>query len=527
MSENRYYNSLSANMLLGALYKNPILFESPSLSAISEEDFMNSMQRLAYSIMYNLYSMGHSKFNQGIIESYLVGRSAYDFYNTEVEVGEDNEKTTRGEYFFRKLDETGEESSLEPSIEIMKKMTLLRNLEMYGVSVKRYYDWETKDQKIASSQKAWLEKTSLTDMANEISDDIDIIMDSASNGSIRESVQAGEGILDLIASFQEEPNYGSPFPIEKMNTITRGARLGKFYLRSAPTGGGKSRLMMADMCSMAINKIYHHGKKEWIDNGIQEGALFISTELDIEECQTLALAFITGIDEDIILDGVYDDDQKRIIQEGAEIMLNSPLYFELIPDFSIRDIESSIRLYYREKDVKYFGFDYIHTSMKFLAEIAKISNGMKLREDQILFMLSTKLKELATTLNVFIESSTQLNGDYLEATELNQNLLRGAKSIADRLDVGMISTKIRPIDEEVVESFVNAGLERPNYIISFYKIRRGKLAGHKLWCKADLGTCRVRGLFVTTSNDEPIDVKNVVIKVKEDKNDNKSKNSAF
>ena len=39
-------------------------------------------------------------------------------------------------------------------------------------------------------------------------------------------------------------------------------------------------------------------------------------------------------------------------------------------------------------------------------------------------MLSTSLKNLATNLHVFIESGTQVNGDYLEG-ELTQNLLRG------------------------------------------------------------------------------------------------------
>lgn len=56
---------------------------------------------------------------------------------------------------------------------------------------------------------------------------------------------------------------------------------------------------------------------------------------------------------------------------------------------------------------------------------------MKLREDQILFMLSSKLKDLASELGIFIQSATQLNGQWEEAEEVNQNLLRGAKSIAD------------------------------------------------------------------------------------------------
>lgn len=68
----------------------------------------------------------------------------------------------------------------------------------------------------------------------------------------------------------------------------------------------------------------------------------------------------------------------------------------------------------------------MHTSMKFLQEISTISSGMKLREDQILFMLSSRLKDLAGELNIFIQSATQLNGNWQEAEEINQNLLRGS-----------------------------------------------------------------------------------------------------
>ena len=69
--------------------------------------------------------------------------------------------------------------------------------------------------------------------------------------------------------------------------------------------------------------------------------------------------------------------------------------------------------------------------MKILEEITKRSGGVRLREDNILFLLSVKLKEIATEYNVFILSSTQLNGDYRTSDTPDQNLLRGAKSIAD------------------------------------------------------------------------------------------------
>ena len=74
--------------------------------------------------------------------------------------------------------------------------------------------------------------------------------------------------------------------------------------------------------------------------------------------------------------------------------------------------------------------DYIHSSIKILSEIGSKAN-IKLREDNILFMLSTRLKDLCNKYGVFIMSATQLSGDWMTSSEPNQNLLRGAKSIAD------------------------------------------------------------------------------------------------
>ena len=420
----RLYKTQEANMLLGALYVQPSLFDNPKMTALSEADFSNKLHKVAYSIMANLYAVGHSKFNLGIIEAYINGRpSLSNFFYKEMEL-EDDDKVPQGEYYFEKLAEHGEPTTFEPAFDIVKKMSLLRQLDKNGVDVKKFYDWDAEEQKLISYQENWLEKTSLKDIANEISDSIAEVIAQTTISSSAESAQAGDGLRGLLASFKESPDYGSPSPIDMMDSITRGDRLGKFYLYSAPTGGGKSRIMMSRACFAAFDTYYDQSKREWVDNGIQEGSLFISTELDIEECQTMALAFLTGIDEEIILDGRFDKWQEEILLEAIEIMEKAPLYFEVIPDFSIQEIESTIRHYYREKDIKHVRFDYIHSSMKFLAEISSITNGMKLREDQILFMLSTKLKDLANQLHIFMESGTQVNGNWQEE-ELNQNLLRG------------------------------------------------------------------------------------------------------
>ena len=49
-----------------------------------------------------------------------------------------------------------------------------------------------------------------------------------------------------------------------------------------------------------------------------------------------------------------------------------------------------------------------------------------------LMMLSNQLKEIAATYNVFISTSTQVNGDGLRPEEKrDQRVLRGSKAIAD------------------------------------------------------------------------------------------------
>ena len=59
-----------------------------------------------------------------------------------------------------------------------------------------------------------------------------------------------------IEKFKEHPEVGVPLYGPLINTVTRGARLKKFYLRSAATGIGKTRSMIADCCYIGCNKLY-------------------------------------------------------------------------------------------------------------------------------------------------------------------------------------------------------------------------------------------------------------------------------
>ena len=182
---------------------------------------------------------------------------------------------------------------------------------------------------------------------------------------------------------------------------------------------------MADACTMACNKIYDINKQEWVDNGEQLNTLFISVELEPDELRTMALAFIAGVDESHILDWEFDFGEQQRVEEAAKILMDSPLYIEYLPDYSLKDIENTIKRNIRVRKTQYIFLDYIATSMKIIEEIAGRSAGMKLREDNILFLLSSKLKDICCKYNVFIMSATQLSSNWKTEEIPDQNLLRG------------------------------------------------------------------------------------------------------
>lgn len=67
----------------------------------------------------------------------------------------------------------------------------------------------------------------------------------------------------------------------------------------------------------------------------------------------MMLAFLSNVNEEHIRSGLYVDDEWERVTRAAEIIEQSPLYIEEIPDFSLQDIENIIKKNIREKDISY------------------------------------------------------------------------------------------------------------------------------------------------------------------------------
>lgn len=62
---------------------------------------------------------------------------------------------------------------------------------------------------------------------------------------------------------------------------------------------------------------------------------------------------------------------------------------------------------------------------------------------------------------------------------------------------------------------VKNNFQNPTLKLSVYKNRRGSYKGVYLWCKANLGTCRVEPMFCTDYNYNLVQVNDVKINVEE------------
>ena len=153
--------------------------------------------------------------------------------------------------------------------------------------------------------------------------------------------------------------------------------------------------------------------------------------------------------------------------------------------------------------------------MKILSEVTSKTGIKGLREDNVLFMISIRLKDLCNQYGIFILSSTQLNAEYTSAQQYDQNLLRGAKSIADKIDCGMIMLEVSQEDFASLDTILKKGnYEKPVIKMSIYKNRRGRYKSILLWCKADRVTCRGEQMFATNYQYELISMEDTKINVK-------------
>ncbi|MDW4547485.1 DnaB-like helicase C-terminal domain-containing protein [Bacillus subtilis] len=484
--------------VIGSLCKNPHLLRDSEI-IITEKDFAHEFHQIVFSSIYNIAYSNYevTKIDEIDLDNYLAS------FPQHYKIWEKND----GLSYIRKSIAHANENTFKSSYDRLKKISLLRHYVLNGIDVSDLYNWQSTDLKVRNDGMKKIDSMTVNEIIDHYTIKLSKIKDEFNIGQETKSFMAGDDLDTLLDELDEDPEYGNPFTNKFYNTIFRGKRKTKLMLRSAGTGTGKTRQALADMCNASCDEIFDIDQNKYVSNGPSIPTLFISTELVKREVQTIMLAFISGVDEDVIKDGKYSEVVLRRLKKAIEILKRAPIFCEYVNDFSISDIETIIERHIIENNIQECAFDYIQMTPKLSRTMAS-AFGNHLREDQILHQFSSSLKILAEKYDIFIASSTQLNRGSKDIENRDPSALRGGQATADKVDFGILTFRAGASDHHNLKHILQTGFtnKKPNYSHWVYKNRGGKYSNVIIWTYMNLGTMREEPLFVTDYDFNLLDV---------------------
>lgn len=392
--------------------------------------------------------------------------------------------------------------SFEFAYGMIKKMSLLRKYQLIGMDIKEIYDENTLDIVKLESQRVGLEKATIEQIKQHFKSKLIEIDNEFETKSDSYSFRAGENIEDLIQRCKEAEHWGVTFQSKLYNAVFKGMQGSRYMIRSAGTGGSKTRMSLGDMCNIACSERYIPKLQEWVKNDNVKDVVFISTELTEDEVNLAILATVSGVPEEVIKDGKYTEEIEYRLKRATSIIKEAKIHCEYNSNFNITELENIIEKNIIRNNAKYVFFDYIQVTANLAQELTRLF-GFTLREDQMLNQLSTALKNLANKYNVFILTSTQLNRSNKVEQYADVSWLRGGLSTADKCDYVVITMKATKADLDKLEPIIEKTFkDAPTHAHHVVKNRGGKWVGIVIWTNTDLDTINVEDCFVTTQDYE-------------------------
>lgn len=479
--------------IFGSLMKNPLLLSEVDKYSLTPQDFSTNFEKYIFAAISNLYQNGAERISVVDIDNYLVSHEAvYGVFteNNGIEYLNDAEELATLEnfnYYYNKL----------------KKYNAIRDLKIMGFNTNKIYPENMLDDDREEKLNEF-ERMSVQDIFNSVKADIAKTESKYAKKSNTQTLKANDGVRNLIKKLKTTPEIGVNCQGEIFNTVVRGARKGKFYIRSGGTGTGKTRSMVGDACYIAYPIRYNSKKEEWENTGSCEKVLYIGTEQKPDEIQTMILAYLTDINEEKILYGNYSEKEEELLEKAIKLMdiYEENFIITQLPDPTINQVKTHVRKFCLIDGIENVFYDYIFSSPGLLGEF----RDLRIREDVILTMLSTALKDLAAELDIFVMSATQVNGELEDKKGIkNQTCLRGSKGISDKVDIGAITMKVTQDELNMLSILIQKKGIKPNQVTDIYKVRRGRYNDVRIWSYMDLGTCRKQDLFITDANFKEIE----------------------
>lgn len=478
--------------ILGGLMNKPDLLNETDKYLLEPSDFSKQLDRFIFSAIYNLYINGAEKIHAVDVDNYLKDNA----------LAKQLMEKENGKVFLQDCEIESEVENFYYYYNKLKKINLVRELQLSKDKIDQIYCEDVlNDHYIEINNK--FEQMQTVDIINMLKSNIATMENKYVLNNIAEESRPADTIRQKLKEWKQKPEIGCMLQGDIFNTITRGGRKGKLYIRSAGSGVGKTRSMVGDACHIAYPIRYDPKVGKWVSTGSCEKVLYVMTEQDTEEIDTMILAYLTGYNEDVFTYGTFDENDPRI-QTALDIMerFSDNMNYAKISDPCSSVVKNLFRRRNLQDGIENFFYDYIFSSPAMLDEY----RDLKIREDVALRMFTTTLKNLAVELNAFILTSTQLsNDDDPKGGFKDFRNVQGSKAIVNLADFACIMS--RPSVEELnqISEFKKSFGYTPNLVTDVYKNRRGRWNMVRIWSMHDLGTCRKYDLFITTANMKSVD----------------------
>ena len=477
--------------VLGSLMKHPQFLSEIDKYSLTALDFSTRFEKTIFGAIDGLWRQGAPKITAFDIESFMESNEAakklFEQQNG-LEYLQDIEEFSNIEnfpYYYNKL----------------KKLNLLRDLKKQNFPVDEFYQEDlTAPNAVEINQR--FEELTVNDIIVGVKKKL-LVLESDYAGT--EEVQEwgiADDVDELVESFGELGSVGMPIQGAIYNKIIDGAQRSCLTIRSGASGTGKTRNAVADACLLAFPIRYNAATAEWEQKGNNQKVLFIITEQTDRQIKKMILAYLADMNESKFKYGNFTPEEKKVLDQAKQVMRDYSSNFILvrIPNPTIELVKTKVREKVLLHDIGYVFYDYIFIGPALLNEF----RGFGVRNDEVLLMMATALKDLAVELNVCVFTATQVNANADNNTNIrNESSLAGGRSTINKADNGAIMARPTKEELETLEPII-ATYGKPNLVTDIFKVRSGEWTQVRIWSIVDLGRMRREDLFLTDNRLEVI-----------------------
>ena len=477
--------------VLGSLMKHPQFLSEVDKYSLTLEDFSTRFEKYIFAAIQGLWQNGAQKITVFDVENFMeANASAKKTFELQ-----------NGIEYLQDIEEFSNIENFPLYYTKLKKLNLLRDLKKQGFDTSDFYV-EDLTASNADEINARFEELSVQDIVVGVKKKLlTLESDYAGTEEVQEWDIAGD-VDELVAGFGEDGSVGLPIQGAILTKVIDGAQKSCLTIRSGASGTGKTRNAVADACMLAFPIRYNSLTCEWEQKGHNEKVLFIITEQTDKQIKKMILAYLADINESKFKYGRFTPEEKKVLEQAKNVMKEFSSNFILvrIPNPTIDLVKTKVREKVLLHDIGFVFYDYIFIGPALLNEF----RGFGVRNDEVLLMMATALKDLAVELNVCVFTATQVNANADNNTNIrNESSLAGGRSTINKADDGMIMARPTKEELEVLEPIITT-YGKPNLVTDIFKVRSGEWTQVRIWSMMDLGRMKREDLFITDSRLEVI-----------------------